>query len=382
MNILYISHLHAPPQDPLKNLGGTQTVSLQILDELQQQSMVSVHPILLTSSREVEDIETYWQLFQLYRALPQLIQQQQIDLIFFTSMVTAALAAFSRRRLPVPMVTLNHGLDVIDPFWPYQKLVAQIFQNLHGVISVSQATHQASLERGASPTHSIVIPNGIAIDLRRPFSPDHSRTVLQKTFRIDLKDKHLILSVGRQVKRKGHAWFIETVLPLLTPDVFYLVIGDGSEAKTLQQLQRQSPVGDRIFLAGKVPQSILQHAYDAADLFIMPNIPVPGDMEGFGVVILEANEARTPAIATAIEGIQDVICEGMNGYTVAPLDPAAFARTVNRTLSQGLKSLSESSYRHVCQHHQWSQIGDRYVDFFHQIISSQQDGQRGAPVAQ
>ncbi|WP_299413849.1 glycosyltransferase [Acaryochloris sp. IP29b_bin.148] len=49
----------------------------------------------------------------------------------------------------------------------------------------------------------------------------------------------------------------------------------------------------------------LSSAYNASDLLMMPNIPATGDMEGFGVVILEANEARTSMIASDLEGLQD-----------------------------------------------------------------------------
>jgi phosphatidyl-myo-inositol dimannoside synthase len=370
MKVIYISHLHPMGEDNLENLGGTQTVSLQILNQLEQHPEVSVHPILLKTSSKWVALHTVFFLPQLYRTLPKIIEEEKADIVFFISMVTASLTFFLRKKVKIPMVTLNHGHDVIWDFWPYQQFVPKIFKSIDSVISVSESTRQASLARGLQPSKGMVLPNGIVINPLRTFSKSTSKAFIEKEFNINLTDKFLLLSVGRLVKRKGHAWFIQEVLPLIQSNVVYLLVGDGSEAESIQQLRQQSPNSDRILLAGKVSHSLLQHAYDAADLFIMPNIPVPGDMEGFGVVILEANEARTPAIASALEGIQDVICNGVNGYMVEPLNAQRFAQTIDEATYHDLQALSDSSYQHVFEQHQWQAIGNRYVDFFQKVIES------------
>jgi phosphatidyl-myo-inositol dimannoside synthase len=348
MKVIYISHLHPTGED---NLGGTQTVSLQILNQLKQHPEISVHPILLKTSSKWVVLRTVFFLPQLYRTLPKIIEEEKADIVCFISMVTASLAFFLREKVKIPMVTLNHGHDVIWNFWPYQQFVPKIFKSLNGVISVSESTRQASLARGLQPSKGIILPNGIVINSLRTFSQSTSKVFIEKEFNINLTDKFLLLSVGRLVKRKGHAWFIQEVLPLIQANVVYLLVGDGHEAENIQQLKQQSPD-------------------DAADLFIMPNIPVAGDMEGFGVVILEANEARTPAIASALEGIQDVICNGVNGYTVEPLNSQRFAQTIDEAINGDLPALSDSSYQHVFEQHQWQAIGNRYVDFFQKVIES------------
>lgn len=369
MKVIYVSHLHSSERDALGNLGGTQTVSAQILKALEQHPDVTVHPILLESSSSWIVPRSLFFLGRLYGTLPKVVEAEEADLVFFLSMVTASMAFLLGPRIKSSKVTLNHGHDVIWKFWPYQKLVPKIFENLDGVVSVSEATRQASLARGLDPNKSVVLPNGISIDPQRPYSKAAARAQIEQEFGLDLQHKFLLLTAGRLVKRKGHGWFMTAVLPQVQSDVVYLVIGEGSEAATLEQIQQQSPQGDRIVLAGKVASALLQNAYDAADLFVMPNIPVPGDMEGFGVVILEANEARTPAIASALEGIQDVIFEGVNGYTVEPLQPLQFASAIDTALQNDLETLSDSSYQHVLKDHQWHSIGNRYVQFFQRVIS-------------
>jgi phosphatidylinositol alpha-1,6-mannosyltransferase len=370
IRVLYISHLHPPLNATLQNIGGMQTVSLQLLSALKNRSDIAVYPVLLESPMKGIAIRTIWFLLQLYRTIPSLAQREKIDVIVFSSMVTASLAILLRSKINIPMITINHGQDVTLPVVGYQQLVPHIFNNLNGVISVSAATREASLQRGLERSKSIIIPNGIGINESRAYDKKSARRLVEETFDMSLTGKHLLLSVGRQVKRKGHAWFIQAALPLIQHEVVYLLIGNGKEHNHLQHLQQRSQHPDQIILAGAVSTTLLQAAYDAADLFIMPNIPVSGDMEGFGVVILEANESRTPAIASDLEGIKDVIKNGINGYRVPPLDGSAFAQTIDNLFDRNLHALSESAYQHVTAYYSWNSISSQYVHFFQSQNSS------------
>jgi phosphatidyl-myo-inositol dimannoside synthase len=59
--------------------------------------------------------------------------------------------------------------------------------------------------------------------------------------------------VGRQVKRKGHQWFIEEVMEKINSDVIYLIVGDGPEHESIRQAKKSSKLGNKIILAGKFP---------------------------------------------------------------------------------------------------------------------------------
>ena len=366
LKIIYISHLHPPPHSNTQNIGGMQTVSLQLLDSLNQRTDVSVCPLLLEAPWQGTEVRTLHFLIHLLRILPVFVKREQADVVLFSSMVTASLAPLLRHRMTVPMVTINHGQDVTLPVWLYQQWVPKIFHHLQGVISVSTATQTASLQRGLHPTKSFVLPNGMNIE-PRSYQKSQSRAFIAQELKIDLAGKPLLLSVGRQVKRKGHAWFIENVIPKLSQPVIYLLIGQGPETEYLRAISNQAQDPEQVILAGTTSSDILQHAYDAADLFIMPNIPVRGDMEGFGVVILEANEARTPAIASDLEGMQDVVQDGLNGFKVPALNAHRFAKTIDDVLESKLSFLSEAAYDWVIQQYTWSHICEQYVDVLHQI---------------
>src|SRR5699024_11155098 len=109
--------------------------------------------------------------------------------------------------------------------------------------------------------------------------------------------------------------------------------------------------------------SILKHAYAAADLFVMPNIPVQGDMEGFGIVLLEANMANTPAVAADLEGIRGVIGQGKNGYRGPSRNVKEFADKIDE-LTNGINSeCSDGASSYVKKHFEWDYDAVQYVEY-------------------
>jgi len=371
LRILYVSHTHPPKGAILDNAGGMQRVSRQLIDELQKHADVELHTETKNvAGRGLVALQTVQFLIGMIFMLPSKARKFDADIILFSSMVTASLAFFIRKSVPVPMVTINHGRDVTLPVWIFQKFVPKIFKALDGVISVSQATRQECIKRGMAPQKGVALPNGFNFSAVKSL-PDKqsSRTALHQKFGIPLNDKKMLLTVGRMVKRKGHEWFIREVFPKIKSDVVYVTVGDGPEFKNVQQAVEESPQGEAVFLLGRQPDAVLQQAYVAADLFIMPNIPVEGDMEGFGIVLLEANMAETPAVASDLEGIKDVISAGKNGYRIPVFDAAKFSETVDEVLQDDLEHLSQQTRRYVQQKFSWEKVAHKYTIFLKQVIA-------------
>lgn len=368
MKILYISHLHPPYDAIMENMGGMQRVSMQLVDILEKRQDIELDTVTLEAPWRMAGPRTAWFLINQLFDLPVRIRQAKPDVVLFSSMVTASLAYFIRNKVKVPMVTINHGQDVTMPVPAYQKFLPGVFDSLDGVISVSRATREKCIERGMAPEKGIALPNGISIEEDFLCDKDTARRKLENLLGCFINEKFLLLTVGRQVRRKGHQWFIEKVLPIIQSDVFYLVIGDGPEHQQIKQSVQHSRKKEHILLAGRMSDEVLKYAYTAADLFMMPNIPVPGDMEGFGVVLLEANFRGTPAIASDLEGIKDVIKQGENGYRVSPADEAAFATKVDEVLNNELEILSERARNYVSKTFTWDAVIERYLDFLDKII--------------
>lgn len=346
-----------------------QRVSMQLVSELQKNPDVEVKTIIQHAPWKGIELRTTFFLAKLARKLPRIVEDYKPDVILFSSMVTASLAKLTRNRVNVPMVTINHGQDVKMPVAPYQRFVPKVFEALDGVISVSRATREECIKRGMTPEKGIALPNGFDIEhLEASPKKEPSRKALEKAFGINLDGKKLLVTVGRQVKRKGHEWFITEVLPKIESNVLYLAIGEGPEHDRLIQLWKASPIKEKMLFVGKQPDKLLHEAYAAADLFIMPNIPVEGDMEGFGIVLLEANLAGTPAVAADLEGIKDVVENGMNGYKIPVKDAQKFAAQVDEVFSGDYDTLSQTSKEYVRQNFAWNTVAEKYISYLSKVV--------------
>lgn len=231
------------------------------------------------------------------------------------------------RLLGRPVAVTVHGLDLTYRSRVYQWYLRR-FLNASAYIAVSESTRAIAVSRGLSPVH--VIPNGVAeafFELTRV--PEADPQVFEKQ-----AGKTVLLTVGRLVPRKGVAWFVRHVLPEL-PDALYVVVGSGPERDAIERAAREAAVADRVLILGKVSEHRLHNLLRASDIFVMPNVPVKGDVEGFGIVAVEAAAAGLPVVAARVDGIPDAVHDGENGVLVAPGDARAFVTA--------LRALVESS---------------------------------------
>lgn len=378
MRLLFVSHSFPPHGSTLEdNLGGMQRVATELFEALSENNQVDLSSCLLHSSWNMTHVNTPPFLLRAWHTIWQAVRRQEVDVILFSSMVTASLTVPLRKTLRthgVKTAAIVHGQDVTTPFGPYQRFVPRVFGTLDAVMPVSLATGDQCLERGLPREKLFVVPNGI--DLSR-FSPLTDRKAMRSELLAALDDPEnplpddalLLCSVGRQVKRKGFVWFTEHVMPKLPENVYYWLAGDGPEADKIRAAAQAQGVDQRLRLLGRISDADLERLYRGADLFMMPNIPVPGTMEGFGVVMLEAGICGLPSVAARIEGIKDVITEGVNGHFIESGDAEGFAERVcfyhaNRS---ALAKASQRATEHVRTTFSWPAVAQQYLDTLHRL---------------
>src|SRR5690606_11770393 len=146
--------------------------------------------------------------------------------------------------------------------------------------------------------------------------------------------------------------------------VHYWLAGEGPESEDILAAARRRNVSHRVRPLGRVSECDLELLYAASDLFIMPNVPVRGDMEGFGVVMLEAGLSGLPTIASRLEGIADVIQEGKNGHLITTMDAWAFSEAIMAYYRNEAKlaRAGERARSFVTERFGWSAVADRYVN--------------------
>ena len=389
MRLLFISHSLPPEGRPLENVGGMQRVATQLHRSLTRLSddpgsglYADFHydAVLLRTSWRWTHVRIVPFLVQAAYRIVQAARREEVDVVLFSSMVTASLTVPLQgilRRHGVRTAAIVHGLDVTMPFGPYQWFVPKVFDALDRVLPVSRATGEACTNRGLPPAKLKVVPNGIDPNrFRAPGARADERQRLKAALddpASPLPDDALLLcSVGRQVERKGFAWFIDHVLPTLPQNVHYWLAGDGPRAEAIQAAIDRNDLHDRVRRLGRVSNDDLGRLYRGSDLFVMPNVPVEGDMEGFGVVMLEAGQNGTPAIASRLEGIRDVITDGQNGHLVEPQSPEAFREAIllYHDAPEALAHFSRSAREHTQSTFGWPAVAQTYVDVLRDLLSS------------
>ena len=217
-----------------------------------------------------------------------------------------------------------------------KTLLKKIIAGAKAIIANSHWTEDELIKLGAEPKKITVVhpcPN------LRP--EQTSEWKVEEIFQdYQLKDKKILLTVGRLVERKGHDMVIKTLPQIIKtlPNVIYLVVGSGPYKKNLEKLVNQSRLGDYVKFINAVDQSDLAAFYQICDVFIMPARELPnGDVEGFGIVYLEANLFGKPVIGGRSGGVPEAIIDGKTGILVNPTDAFDIAQAT-------IKLLTDSAY--------------------------------------
>lgn len=246
-----------------------------------------------------------------------------------------------------------HGLDIIASLVGYQSLIRTTLKRLDRIVCVSRATAGEAIKRGADPAKVEIIPNAAEEVGQRVKKDDDLYDKIRSQLGADLRGKKILFSLGRPLRRKGFDKFIKNVFPHLPDDYVYIAAGPKPQIpfwlKSLKKLFGKHAVRNlelalsmdtvhnelvrlsahpRVFYLNGVSENLRNRLYALADLFIMPNRTVNGDMEGFGIVALEAAVRGVPVIATGIEGITDAVIDGENGYCVPEDDEMSMVNTI------------------------------------------------------
>jgi phosphatidylinositol alpha-1,6-mannosyltransferase len=321
--ILFISRNYPP------KIGGLETYSYNLIKEFEQHHIV--HKIVL--SRSI--VHLLWFLPYCLVAGAVTAWRHSIGHIHLCdgllSPVGIILKLLSGARISVSI----HGLDITYRNVFYQLLVPRCTARLDKTICVSHATRSECRHRGVTDKKIVVIPNGIRPD---ELYLDQPKEVLQRQLEPIIgrtsREKKILVTVGRLVKRKGVAWFLDSVMPRLDPDYLYIIAGDGPELASIRERIRRHEWEQRVFALGRVTGDVRKILYNSADIFVMPNITVADDMEGFGIVIVEAGSCGLPVVASNLQGIRDAVLEGQTGYLTDEGDADGF---LNRILAMDLR---------------------------------------------
>lgn len=293
----------------------------------------------------------------------------QTDLYHLGDLVLAPLAPLLKMLTRKPIVATVHALELTYKNTALQMLIDRALPSIDAFVCVSHYTEALLRARGVSEEKISVIGHGIVKP--KALQRERARRDLDTALALGAENRPLLVTVGRLVKRKGVAWFLEHVLPQLKDlNPLYLIVSDGPEREHIETIIAEKQLDQYVHLAGKIDEEQLAHAYAGADIFVMPNIAMENDAEGFGFVGIEAASYGAPVLASRLEGIPDAIHDGKNGKLATPEDAAEYERIIREWLThtQARINFGQSAREYTIHTFQWPAVAKQYEELFTKIM--------------
>ncbi len=177
-------------------------------------------------------------------------------------------------------------------------------------------------------------------------------------------DEKILLTVARLVKRKGIQRVLK-VLPKLNTyfNVKYIIIGDGEYKNFLEDLVKELNLDKNVeFISGLEKQKLVNY-YFLCDVFVMPNIEMHNDVEGFGIVFLEAGLFKKPVIGGNNGGVKEAIVDNYTGFLIDS-DDELFEKIFILLKDKNLcKQFGENSYKRIHKIFNWKKQVDLLLKY-------------------
>jgi phosphatidylinositol alpha-1,6-mannosyltransferase len=247
-----------------------------------------------------------------------------------------------------PSMAVIHGTEVNFKSPTLRLTIDASLKRFNCIVAVSNYTKQlvTHLKKDVK-----VIPNGIDVS---QWTINGSKT--------QMKGSPVITTVGRVSIRKGQSQVIKMLPALLNdyPNIHYHCVGILGESEAFLTEAKQLGVEGHITFHGVLDDGDLKRVLSASDVFVMlSQESSTGDIEGFGIAILEANIIGIPAIGSKNSGIEDAIKDGITGFLIDGNDSKAFVNSVTSILQQ--KVVFQENSIEWAKQHDWSQLIKHYI---------------------
>lgn len=182
-----------------------------------------------------------------------------------------------------------------------------------------------------------------------------------------LKDKKVIGILGRLAVQKGHKILLDAMVDIVSamPETVLVIIGDGPENEHLKVQAESLGLSEHIRWLGSMPQEEAWSMFSVMDVFAMPSL-----FEGFGLTAAEAMAAELPVVGSRVDGLAEVIEDGVTGYLVEPSDSPALANALLKLLSNPDQA-SEFGLRgrdRVMEYFSLGRFGESMLGFYKQYL--------------
>jgi phosphatidyl-myo-inositol dimannoside synthase len=377
---LLVTRDYFPPQ-----VGGISTMMWRICEQLGPQrvsclvgnlppgcdavpSSVPVYRADLPFSRNLVS-----KLISFAATWPRVLLPGSSNLLQFATCEDAYWGTYFNRMTGMPFVVYAHGNEILSAAANSWGGARRALRGANAVFANSSYTASLLTERiGVKSDRVKILHPGCDPDEFSPGAPQESLYADSPLLRTA---GPVLLTVGNLVERKGHDLVLKCLPELRKswPDLAYVVVGDGPNRRDLEQLAQSLGVSASVCFVGRADERALCNYYRRCDVMVMPSRlrAQHHDVEGFGIVFLEANACGKPAVGGRCGGMADAIVHGETGFVVDSTDSADLLRHLQLLLSdrQLAQRFGAAGRRRVVAEFSWSAVARRVTEVTDEIVA-------------
>ena len=295
-------------------------------------------------------------------AVAEIMVREHPQAVQLATLYEGYLGVWMRKWMGTPFVIYAHGNEILDAMQSDWDEPCRAIRSADCVLANSRFTADLLMQSGVESERIEIVNPGCDVTRFQP-------TSVSDDFRKAILGPHakgkVILTVGRLVARKGHDVMIRALPRVLKeiPDACYLVVGSGPAKQMLEELTFSMGVHGNVIFLEDVQAAELPRMYGMCDVFVMPSRADLGacDVEGFGMVYLEANSCGKPVIAGRSGGVADAVVDGETGLLIPPDSSEALADSICQVLlhKEYAERLGRQGRERAIREFSWDAIADR-----------------------
>lgn len=342
--------------------------------EFDEAASLRIHRLALYSPQwgiaSLVGLKYYWHT---YRALKKLIKREGIQYIHCGRVLPEGLMALIlKKTMGIEYLCYVHGedLEASSQSRELNALAKLVMRNASKIICNSKNSANI-VERVDNTVIDKAIVMHPGADTKQFFPAPATDTAFIEE--MGWTGKRVILTVGRLQARKGQDKMIEAMPAILEqcPDTLYVIIGHGESQERLQGLIQSLGLEQQVQMLTDCDDETMIKCYQQCDVFILPNRTEGQDIEGFGMVLVEAQACSKPVIAGDSGGTKETLIPEQTGLIIDATDTGVIADAVCGLLQspERIEAMGKAGREHAVKHFDWDQAAVNAAAIFADIAN-------------
>jgi phosphatidyl-myo-inositol dimannoside synthase len=294
----------------------------------------------------------------------KLIRKHNIQMLWAGDLLPSGTVTYLVHKLfKIPYFVSLHGLDIINAQKKLRKkkLAQKILDRAQFITVNSECTKNLLKNLVKNKDKIKIIYPGVS----KKFTNLYDQKLEEIKNKYDLKNKKIILTTGRLVPRKNHQLVIDALKDLKEkiPNLVYLIIGNGPEKTNYELRITDYGLENKIKILDNIENDELPYFYKLSDIFVMVSKTSSDDIEGFGIVYLEAGIFSKPVIASKQGGSTEAVIDGQTGILI-PDNLQILEKTIIKLLEKPelSKQLGHNAQQRIKEKFLWPDISKKLIE--------------------